>query len=257
MVPVELTILGSGTCAATRARSMAGYHLRWGEQSFLVDIGAGALRRLLEAEIPYIQIQAVFISHLHVDHVADLVPFLWATRYTPEFRRTAPLDLFGPPGTAAWYERLAAAYGDWMLDLPFPLNIYEGDSTEWEWQGLRISTLPMYHSVPVNGYRFENSEISFVYTGDTGYHENVIALARNADWLLIECSFPDGTEEVETHLTPSQAGDIATAAGARRVILTHLYPACDRVDIISQCRKTFSGELLVARDLQRLRLNTG
>ncbi len=252
MALANITILGSGTCAATRERSMASYHLSFAGRQALLDIGAGALRRLLEAGLSYREIDAIFITHHHIDHIADLVPFLWATRYSPEFNRTQILEIYGPSGTEAWYNALALGFGAWMQELPFEIQFHEGQETAWEWSGVKVTTSPMRHSVPVNGYRFEFGQKTLVYTGDTGFHENVIRLAEGADVLLIECSFPDREQPLDIHLTPSQVGKIATAAGARHVVLTHLYPECEAVDIVAQCRRFFSGPVDVARDLQKV-----
>jgi ribonuclease BN (tRNA processing enzyme) len=250
-IKMILTILGSGTCAATAKRSMSSYHLEAGGREILLDIGAGSLRRLLEAGKDYKKIEAIFITHFHIDHIADLVPFLWATRYGPGFERAAPLYIFGPPGVEAWYQKLAAAHGDWMLELPFGLEIQEVHKTEWHWQSLEIQTLPMQHGVPANGYRLNINDRTLVYTGDTGYCENAIELGRQADLLLIECSFPDSDTPMDTHLTPSQVGKIATVCGARKIVLTHIYPECDKQDIRSICGKYFDGEIELAEDLQR------
>ncbi len=254
MPTAELTVLGSGTCAATAKRSMAGYHLAFAGKSILLDIGDGTLRRMLEAGIAYPDVDAIFISHHHIDHVADLVPYLWAVRYSPEVVRCRPLYIVGPPGTNEWYERLASAYGDWLLDLPFSLIIEDRESESWEWQGIPIETRPMYHSVPVNGYRFDLNGTILVYTGDTGYHANVVALAQHADWLMIECSFLDDHEPIETHLTPAGVGRVAGEANVKRIILTHLYPECDRGDLRAQIQKAFAGPCVVAEDLLKIAL---
>ena len=254
MLVAELTILGSGTCAATRARSMAGYHLAYNGKSMLLDIGDGALRRMLEAGIPYPDVDAIFISHHHIDHIADLVPYLWAVRYSPEVQRHRPLYIVGPPGTNEWYESLADAFGEWMLDLPFSLIIEDRESESWTWQEIEIETQPMRHSVPVNGYRFTLGGRILVYTGDTGYHANVVQLAREADLLIIECSFLDDGEPMETHMTPSGVGRVASEAGVKKVVLTHMYPECDRDDLRGQKRKAFGGEFVVAEDLLKITL---
>jgi ribonuclease BN (tRNA processing enzyme) len=89
------------------------------------------------------------------------------------------------------------------------------------------------------------------YTGDTGPCEEIAALAQNADWLIIECSFPDG-HAMPTHMTAGEVGQAAARANCGRVLLTHFYPECFEVDVAAQCRKFFSGEIELASDLQRL-----
>lgn len=251
-----LTVLGSGTCSVTPQRSMAAYHLQVGEHALLLDVGAGAIRRMLEAGIDHRRINEILITHLHIDHIADLVPLLWASRYAPgEAARQLPLRIIGPPGICEWYANLARAHGEWMLNLPFRMVVEEKAQAQWKWRDCRIETLPMYHSVPVNGYRLTRQGRVFVFTGDTGYGENVVRLARKADLLLIECSFPQrDDEEMDTHLMPATVGQIASESRARSVLLTHMYPECDAVDLIAQCRNYFDGTIERAEDLKRYAL---
>lgn len=249
-----LTILGSGTCAATPERSMAGYHVKAPtlDCEFMLDIGAGSLRRLLEAGEDYRKIDAVFLTHFHTDHVADLAPFLWASCYTPGFVRNSPLLLVGPRGLQRWYSRLAALHGDWLLDLPFPVEIMEKENTDWEWRGLKITTRSLNHSVPVNGYRFEFGPGSFAYSGDTGPCDALVELAKNVKLLLAECSFPASSGEIDFHLTSATVGEMAQLAGVQKLCLTHMYPECDEHDIKLECGQKFAGEIELMADLQRL-----
>jgi ribonuclease BN (tRNA processing enzyme) len=78
-----------------------------------------------------------------------------------------------------------------------------------------------------------------------------VALAKNVDWLIIECAFPNG-HKMPTHLTAGEAGQLAARAQARRVLLTHFYPECFEVDVTAQCREFFFGEIELASDLKRL-----
>ena len=92
---------------------------------------------------------------------------------------------------------------------------------------------------------------SVVYSGDTDYTENLIELARDADLLICESALPDDMR-VNGHLTPSLAGEIATRAGVRKLVLTHFYPECDHADIEQECRKTYNGPLILAEDLMTI-----
>jgi ribonuclease BN (tRNA processing enzyme) len=110
----------------------------------------------------------------------------------------------------------------------------------------------MNHTEESLAYRITARDgTSFVYSGDTDMCENLIALARDTDLLICESALPDD-KKVSGHLTPSQAGQIATAANVKKLVLTHFYPECDAVDMAAQCRKTFQGPLVLAEDLQEL-----
>ena len=92
-----------------------------------------------------------------------------------------------------------------------------------------------------------------VYSGDTDFSHNLVNLSRNADLLICESALPDDLK-VKGHLTPSLAGEIASLANVRKLVLTHFYPECDLVDIEKQCRKTFAGPLVLAEDLMKIEL---
>jgi ribonuclease BN (tRNA processing enzyme) len=81
-----------------------------------------------------------------------------------------------------------------------------------------------------------------------------VALARDTDLLICESAFPDQFK-VKGHLTPSLAGEIASRANVGKLILTHFYPECDSVNIEKECRKTYSGPLILANDLLKIELN--
>jgi ribonuclease BN (tRNA processing enzyme) len=86
-----------------------------------------------------------------------------------------------------------------------------------------------------------------VYSGDTDFCDNLVTLSEDADLLICESSLPDEIK-VPGHMTPSLAGLTAEKAGAKRLILTHLYPECESVDIAEQCGKTYTGDFMIAED---------
>ena len=99
----------------------------------------------------------------------------------------------------------------------------------------------------------DGSGKTFVYSGDTGYCEEIIDLSYDCDLLILECSFPDG-KNIEGHLTPTLAGKIAHLARAKRLILTHFYPAVLKTDIKKACEKVYEGEIILGKDFMRISL---
>ena len=85
------------------------------------------------------------------------------------------------------------------------------------------------------------------YSGDAKDCAELVALGRSADVLILECSYPDQLAHGD-HLCPAQAGQIATRASAKHLVLTHLYPVCSASEIEAQARRVFGGRLTVARD---------
>ncbi len=115
--------------------------------------------------------------------------------------------------------------------------------------GLELTWSKVVHKPESRAYRLTSLDgYSVVYSGDTDFSEELIEFAMEADILICESALPD-SKKVTGHLTPSLAGEIASEARVRTLVLTHFYPECDKVDIISQCRKSFSGNVIAATDL--------
>jgi len=246
-----VTILGSGTCIPGWRRSAPSVALRVAGEVALVDCGPGTLRRMAEAGIDYRSPHVLFLTHFHLDHIGDLPAWLFALHNTPELTPGWRLEVFGPKGTASLVNRLRAAHDPWLKTLSFSLSVHElGQETRY-FDGWRVSTMAVRHSQVALGFRVEAAGRVVAISGDTDYCPAAVELCRNADLAVLECSLPD-EQKVEGHLTPSLAARIAQEAGCKRVVLTHLYPPCDEIDVLSVCRATFAGEAIVAEDLMTL-----
>lgn len=250
---MELIIIGSGVAVIQARRGPSGYILRNGVELYLLDGGSGALRKAAEAGISYKEIDKIFYTHLHPDHTIDLVPFLFATKHTPGFLRTKPLEIFGPVGFAEFYQRFTELFSRRMLEAEYEIRITELGARQIEFENWQLKTELMQHAHHAVGYRFESGGKIFAYSGDTDFCDGVMRLAQNADVLLLECSFPDHMK-VKGHLTPSEAGRIAAEANVKRLALTHFYPPCDEADMITPCRKYFDGEIVLAEDLMKIKI---
>ncbi len=250
---MELIIIGSGTCVMQTRRGPSGYILKLSNEIFLLDGGSGTLRNCLEAGISYRDIDKIFYTHLHPDHTIDLIPFLFATKYTPGCNRTKPLEIYGPVGFANFYHRLIDLYGSSMIDVEYDIAVRELSESRLSYGDWQLETRLMQHSPNAIGYRFEADGKALVYSGDTDFGEGITQLARHADVLLLECSFPDH-EKVPGHLTPSEAGKVAALAEAKKLVLTHFYPSCDEEDLLTPCARHFRGEIVLAEDLMRIQI---
>lgn len=250
---MKLTILGSGTCAVTRERACSCYCLEAGGLRMLLDIGFGSLRRLAEAKIFYNDIDVVICSHLHLDHVGDLAPLMMALHYTPGLHRKQPLTLIGPRNFTDFLQKSRALYGDWLLDEEFPINIHTLDSEQITLGACSIRAESMKHTPFSNGYRIEADGRVLAYSGDTGYCDQLIALLRQADIALVECSNPDD-QRFEYHLTPSEAGRAAQQADVKHLVLTHFYPPDNVEERARAAAQLFGGRITIAQDFQHLTL---
>lgn len=249
---LRIVVLGSGTCVPSLRRSSCSVFMETGGARMLFDLGPGTMRRLLESGTGIFEITHILLSHFHPDHSGELAPFLFATKYPDLSRRKDPLTLLGGRGTGAFLKALAGVYGSW-IDLTAALfQVVEFDTAGpdgRDFDGFRVDTAPAAHNPESVAFRVTAaSGRSAVYSGDTDFSEDLVRLARETDLLICEAALPDAMK-VERHLTPSLAGEIARRASAKRLMLTHFYPPCDAADIRAECRKTYSGPLLLAEDL--------
>lgn len=247
---MELIILGSGTGIPSLRRGSPGCLLRLGDERVLVDGGSGTLPRLLRAGVRVNALTGVLYTHFHPDHTGDLIPLLFALR-NPDYRRDEPLPLAGPRGLRALVGALQSAYRELIRWGPEDVAITEIDEGEGTFAGARLAARHVEHTPASLAYRVEAEGRILVLSGDTGFCEAIVEVARGADCLVLECSYPDGLG-VMGHLTPSECGEIAARAGVRRLVLTHFYPACDAADLVTPCRKQFGGEVTVAEDGMRI-----
>ncbi len=245
----RLTVIGSGTCVPSARRGSPGLLIQTQESSFLVDCGPGTMGRLAKIGIGPEKIDALFQTHIHPDHISDLVAFLFANNYGQPVR-TADLSIIGAPGLGEFIGKLQGIYEHWLEAKNYKLQLLEATGGPIELQGISINTSPVKHSKLSMAYRFTDREgKSIVVSGDTDYCRELVDLAQGADLLVLECSHPDALK-VEGHLSPRYAGIIAREAECNKLVLTHFYPQCDDADILGECRREFSGEIFLAEDLR-------
>ena len=249
---MEISVIGSGTGVPSLRRGSPGTVLRVGESTLLLDSGSGTLQRMLQANIDYKEIDYLLYSHFHPDHTADLVPFLFASNYGSEQKRTGELKVIGPKGMQQFYEGLKTVYGRWIVPQDYTLTIMEIAEEEITFPDFTLQGFNLVHSDNSVGFRVASRDGKTVaYSGDTDFCSNLIALGREVDLLILECSFPD-SKKVEGHLTPSLAGRVAREAGCKRLLLTHFYPPCEEEDIVASVKGQYSGEVTLAEDLMRI-----
>jgi ribonuclease BN (tRNA processing enzyme) len=249
---ITVTILGSGTCVPSLTRGSCAILIQTGEEKILFDVGPGTMRRLLEAGVSIFEITRIFLSHFHPDHAGELVSFLFSNKYSGQKRRSRPLTLVGGEGIFSLFGGLTAVFGEW-IHLPqelFALKSLRTAGTDmFEFNGIRVDSAPVVHRPESLAYRLTGlNGRSVVYSGDTDESDALVTLSTGANLLICEAAMPDELKK-DGHLTPSRAGRIATLAGVGQLVLTHFYPECETADMIGQCRKTYTGPLVLAEDL--------
>ena len=244
---MKLTILGSGSALPVTNRNPSGYLLDIGEETILLDSGAGTSRQIVRAGRSIDEIDKIFFSHFHIDHIGDLPSLLFALKN--ENFEVKNLDIYAHPDFAHFLETYQELYGDWIMDEnPFyQFNPLEKGTYNFHNFDLRI--YPARHRPESYIYCFEAEDKTLVYTGDTEYCVGLIKAAENADLLLTECSFPD-SHPVEAHLSPKKIQRVIKHSTPKKIVLTHLYPENDRADLVDEIKLGTETEVTRAEDLQ-------
>lgn len=253
----QLIFLGTGTGVPSAERGSSAALLKLPETNLLIDIGPGTLRQLAKVSVPITEIDYILLTHLHPDHSIDLASFLFGTKYPPYLVKRRPFHLLAGTDFEAFYKNLLRLYGHW-IELPLGLLVHtplpQGRTWEKKFPSFFLETGPVSHTSSSIGFRFTLPDRKvLVFSGDSDYSPSIVELARKADLLVLECSFPEG-QKVEGHLTPSLAGRIAREAEVKQLVLTHFYPECDGQDLIGPCKGEYSGKIRLAEDFMTLSL---
>jgi ribonuclease BN (tRNA processing enzyme) len=249
---VRITFLGTGSAMPTGDRFQTGLLVESGDRALLVDCGSGVLHGLARTEAGYGEVDAVLLTHHHLDHVSDL-PVLLKARW---LAGVESLTVAGPDGTRGLVEGLLDVheYMQGRIDIEYRTAA----PGRFEVAGFPVEAMETRHSMPCLAYRFGDPDgarsgpaAPFVFSGDTEAFEELIEFADGAAVLAHDCSFPDDVD-VSNHPTPSRLGETLAGADAEvgRVYLTHLYPHTEgrHEEMIESVTARYDGDVRVARD---------
>lgn len=248
---MKLTTLGGSAAGVGTGQGCSSYLVRAAATSLVIDMGPNTLLELRK-HVDYRQLDGIVISHLHADHILDLVALRYMLNYNPvSARGLIPLHL--PPDGIATLERIAAAYegsGTGIEWFTSAFDVREYDPAQSVAVGAFSCTFaPTVHYIPCWAIRVHPSDDSgdLLYTADTGPAADLDGFGRGVHVLLAEGTARENNDEpydTRGHLTPAEAGELAARIGAHTLVLTHLWEENDPADSIQQATTAFNGDVI-------------
>jgi ribonuclease BN (tRNA processing enzyme) len=249
---MRITVLGKSPAFQDAGGACSGYLVEVGATTLLLDCGPGVFAKL-RTRIAYVDVDAVVISHLHADHVLDLVTFASALRYGP-LKRDEPIRLIAPPDAKATFAKLCegGSMSAQHIDGVFDLTVYDPAETIQLGEAT-VRFRPVPHYIPCNAVEIATSEARFTFSADCGPTDELVDFARDTDLLIIEATLdrPDD----EGHLTPFQAGRHGAEANAKTLVLTHFSDTADPAAVRAEGDRGFGRPVELAAEGASYRLD--
>ena len=272
---IKVTILGSGTPRVNIDRFSQSILIEHKNDKFLFDVGRGALLRLNQSRILPNEIENIFFTHLHSDHIlgfSDILMTGWV------YHRQKPLNIFGPPGTINFVDSTIKSFEEDIKVRSLPpesLNVENlksnieiiYDDFIYKKNGLTIETFAVKHEpfTYAFGFKIFNSKYCMVISGDTTYSEQVIEKTKNCDLLIHEIAhasehtlekYPKAKGVISYHTDASQVSKIINTVKPRLTILNHVLSLDGSSDeqILNEIKKNTKHKVLIAKDLMTIDL---
>lgn len=265
---IMVTLLGTGSARPEVERFGPSILVQAGSHTLLFDLGRGAHQRLTQAGVAVGQVDAVFLTHLHSDHIVG-IPDLWLTSL-----RNRPWEVFGPSGTIAMMSALRQAFSvdikarveetAGLVPLAVEVNAHEVEAgLVYDRDGLRVRAIQVNHGAiaPAYGYRIDYAGRSVVLSGDTSVSPTLVEAAAGTQLLIHEVFLtsdtflknnPVAARAKTIHVEASEAGSIFQRVRPKLAVYSHIILVDVSVeDLVKRTRVTYSGPLVVGEDLMR------
>jgi ribonuclease BN (tRNA processing enzyme) len=243
---MRIILLGTGTAIPFNGRAQTGILVDTGAGIYLFDCGSGVINNLSCTQYQPADIDAVFLTHLHPDHVNDIVTLV-AARSLLSCMNTV---IYGPEETEQCIANLKRAYSGLEKNTSQSLITLKADD-EVTLSGVHIHTYLTRHGQRSSiGYRIECNNKVVVIPGDTAVTAQELMAADGADLLIHECSYPDGIDTPD-HTTPSALTEALTEKNIKKIVLVHLYQETYEVqdDVLRKISEGFTGDVCIGKDM--------
>jgi ribonuclease BN (tRNA processing enzyme) len=243
---MEIIVLGASAAYPGPDNPCSGYLLRQGDSRLLIDCGCGVLGNL-QKHIDLRRVDNIIVSHMHPDHFFDLIPYRYALRYGLQKEAGLP-GLYLPPGGAEVLKGVAIPFAetdDFFVDV---FRVRQFDPAEKLQLGpFTVEFTAVHHYIDAYALSVTAGR-KLAYSSDTGMCPELVQVAMGADMFLCTVGRCLGEDIASLwgHMLPQEAGAVARQAGARRLMLTHLWPDCDRDLCLQQASDAFGGRAELA-----------
>ncbi|MEN3046846.1 MAG: ribonuclease Z [Candidatus Hydrothermales bacterium] len=235
---MRIVFLGTGTGIPQKNNYPTAIYVESDKSKVVFDFGEGIMKSLIEKNIDINDIDAVFLTHFHVDHVIGIVPLLFAFRYEANPRKKT-FYIMGPRGTKNFIGRLFKTFKGQLEPTSYKLVIKELPLNKpMNFKDIKIKTFKTNHRRESIGYIIYSGKKRICYTGDTGYDKDYKKVLKKIDILITECSLPI---DVKNHLNPQKLIKLLEDIKPSQTYLVHIYPVMKRSAIVRHLinRKVF------------------
>lgn len=251
-----LTTLGTASAMPVSDRNPSAQMLQAGGRLFLVDCGEGTQQQIRRAHLSFLKIEAIFISHIHGDHIFGLFGLL---NTMAMYGRTAPLDIYGPRALGGVLNFYRSYFGEGDV---YEIRFHQLDCKEPEVvhtsKHLTVSAFPLNHKIECYGFRFDETVTprhieanpayvakSYAYCSDTAPFPELAGWVKGVTCLYHEATYPVDMEDKASarfHSTSRDAAECALQAGAGRLVIGHYSSRITDFDsLLQECRSVFPG----------------
>ena len=219
-----MIVVGSSPAWPNPGVSHSGYLVEDGGGRLLLDCGPGVLADLRSLDEGWPKVDSIVVTHWHLDHWGDLVPWVWGRMFGLGRESAAP-ELWVPPGGIAQLAEFGVFFGtETMFEAVFTLREYAEREPFRTAAGFEVTPVQVPHYlVQTFALRVSNGARMLAYSGDSAPSEQLAEAARDADLFLCEATLIDSEADSlpRGHLSIPEAVAAFEASGARRLLLTH------------------------------------
>lgn len=244
---MKLIILGTSAAFSGKNDGCSSYILTSEGKSYLLDTGPGCVS-FLQNYIGVKDINGIFLSHLHADHVSDIYTLRYAV-YTAQTEGLIerPIPIYMPKSPKKTYKFIRETIKN-------EFSIVEiSESLDLTLDGMTVCFKKAEHPIDTFSMKFtvtvDKTDKTLVYTADTGYHKGLVSFSRNADIIIADATLQDADSELENlgHMTARRAGTLARDANARKLVLTHIWPEYEKNTSLREAEHSFTKDIVLAR----------